>query len=71
MSNSALDQVTTYGINATDKHMDGFYQFSYKQKLYEVMWEAQRQLSRCDTFVGEENGLLKIFPIINNNVTQR
>ncbi len=54
MSNSALNQVTTYGINATDKHMDGFYQFAYKQKLYEVMWEAQRQLSRCDTFVGEE-----------------
>lgn len=54
MSNSALDQVRKYGFDATDKYMDGFYQFHHKQKLYEVMWEAQRQLARCPTFVGEE-----------------
>ena len=62
MANSALDQVTTYGINATDNHMDGFYQFTYKQKLYEVMWEAQRQLARCSTFVGEEEWVSENLP---------
>jgi hypothetical protein len=62
MSNSALDQVRTYGINASDNHMDGFYQYSYKQKLYEVYWEAQRQLNRCPTFVGEEEWVAENLP---------
>ena len=62
MSNSALDQVRKYGFDATDKYMDGFYQFAYKQKLYEVMWEAQRQLDRCATFVGEEEWVAENLP---------
>jgi hypothetical protein len=62
MSNSVLNQVTTYGINATDNHMDGFYQFSYKQKLYEVLWEAERQLARCSSFAGEEEWVAENLP---------
>jgi hypothetical protein len=42
--------------------MDGFYQFSYKQKLYEVLWEAERQLARCSTFVGEEEWVAENLP---------
>ena len=31
MVNSIIDQITQYGFNATDKYMDGFYQFGNKQ----------------------------------------
>lgn len=38
----------------TDPRMDGFTQFSVKQKLYEVKWLVDNLLSKCPTFVGEE-----------------
>jgi hypothetical protein len=62
MVNSIIDQITQYGFNATDKYMDGFYQFGNKQKLYEIMWEAHRQLNRCDTFAGEEEWVTENLP---------
>jgi hypothetical protein len=62
MSNSTLDQVIKYGFEATNNYMDGYYQFSYKQKLYQILWEAQRQLNYCDTFVGEEEWVAENLP---------
>jgi hypothetical protein len=38
----------------TDPRMDGFYCFANKQKLYEIKWLVDSLLSKCPTFVGEE-----------------
>ena len=45
------------GYKTTDPHMDGYYQWGQKQKLYEILWETQRQLKQCPTFYGEEEWL--------------
>ena len=57
MTKSILEQIQTLGYDATDMHMDGYFNFGAKQKLYEILWEAERQLERCSTFVGEEKWL--------------
>ncbi len=57
MTKSILDRIREIGYDATDMHMDGYVNFGAKQKLYEIMWEAERQLERCSTFVGEEEWL--------------
>ena len=57
MTKSILDRIQEIGYDATDMHMDGFFNFGAKQKLYEIMWEAERQLERCSTFAGEEKWL--------------
>jgi len=45
------------GYNCTDPRMDGYYQWGQKQKLYQIVWETQRQLKKCPTFYGEEEWL--------------
>jgi hypothetical protein len=45
------------GYKTTDPHMDGYYQWGQKQKLYEILWETQRQLKQCPTFYSEEEWL--------------
>jgi hypothetical protein len=45
------------GHKTTDPHMDGYYQWGQKQKLYAVLWETQRQLRQCPTFYCEEEWL--------------
>ncbi len=57
MTTSILDQISELGYDATDMYMDGYFNFDAKQKLYKIMWEAERQLERCTTFVGEEEWL--------------
>ena len=42
------------GEDATDQHMDGYYNFHAKMKLYNILWETLKQLGRCSTFVGED-----------------
>jgi hypothetical protein len=59
MTKSILDRIREIGYDATDMHMDGFCNFGAKQKLYEIMWEAERQLECCSTFVGEDEWLQK------------
>jgi hypothetical protein len=36
---------------------DGFTQFEAKKKLYQILWEAQRQLKKSPQFVGESEWL--------------
>ncbi len=45
------------GYNATDPRMDGYYQWGQKQKLYQILWETQKQLQKCSTFYGEDEWL--------------
>jgi hypothetical protein len=45
------------GYNCTDPRMDGYYQWGQKQKLYQILWETQRQLKRCSEFYGEDEWL--------------
>lgn len=45
------------GHKATDPHLDGYYQWGQKQKLYQILWETQRQLKKCSKFYGEEEWL--------------
>ena len=42
------------GYNCTDPRRDGYYQWGQKQKLYEILWETQRQLNKCSEFYGED-----------------
>jgi hypothetical protein len=45
------------GYNCTDPHMDGYYQWGQKQKLYQILWETERQLRKCPAFYGEDDWL--------------
>jgi hypothetical protein len=36
---------------------DGFTQFEAKKKLYQILWEARRQLEKAPQFVGESEWL--------------
>jgi hypothetical protein len=46
------------GYAATDPRMDGYYQWGQKQKLYQILWETQRQLKNVQRFMVKKNGLL-------------
>jgi len=50
-------QIQKLGYRVTDPHMDGYYQWGQKQKLYYILWETQRQLKKCSEFYGEEEWL--------------
>lgn len=52
--NDVLWDIQKLGINASDPHMDGFYQWGQKQKLYQILWETRRQLKNCSDFYGED-----------------
>lgn len=54
MSMSTIDRIQSLGFDMRDKYMDGYFQFGAKQKLYEILWEVQKQLKDSPTFVGEE-----------------
>jgi len=51
---TVLNEIRKLGYNATDPRMDGFYNWGQKQKLYEILWETQRQLKKCSLFSVEE-----------------
>jgi len=52
--NDILWDIQKLGYNATDPRMDGYYQFGQKQKLYQVLWEVEKQIKRCSTFYEED-----------------
>jgi len=52
--NDIIWDIQKLGCRCTDPHMDGYYQWGQKQKLYEILWEAQRQLNKCSEFYGED-----------------
>jgi hypothetical protein len=49
--------IQTLGYRCTDPHMDGYYQWGQKQKLYQILWETERQLRKCPAFYGEDEWL--------------
>lgn len=55
--NSVTLEIQKLGYNATDPHMDGYYQWSQKQKLYQILWETQTQLRKCSAFSVEDEWL--------------
>jgi hypothetical protein len=57
MNKSALTQVQDLGWYVCDMHNDGFTQFEAKKKLYQILWETQRQLEKSPQFVGESEWL--------------
>lgn len=49
--------IQSLGYDCTDPRMDGYYQWGQKQKLYQILWETQRQLKKCSSFYGETEWL--------------
>ena len=49
-----LWDIQKIGYNASDPRMDGYYQFGQKKKLYQILWEVERQLKKCSEFHGED-----------------
>ena len=64
MRNGAVEQIQSLGFDMRDKYMDGFFQFGAKQKLYQILWEVEKQLQDSPTFYGEEEW-------VKENVGQR
>ena len=54
---SVIDRVQSLGFDMRDNHMDGFFQFGAKQKLYQILWEVEKQLKDSPTFYGEQEWL--------------
>lgn len=54
---NTIDQIQELGFDMRDNHMDGFFQFGAKQKLYKILWAAQKQLENSPKFYGEEEWL--------------
>jgi hypothetical protein len=57
MSLYLVDKIRDIGFDMRDNYMDGFTQFGAKKKLYQILWETQKQLENAPTFVGEEEWL--------------
>jgi len=55
--NDVTWSIQKLGYNCTDPHMDGYYQWGQKQKLYRILWETERQLRKCPAFYGEDEWL--------------
>jgi hypothetical protein len=55
--NDVTWSIQKLGCNATDPRMDGYYQWGQKQKLYQILWETQRQLRKCPAFSIEDEWL--------------
>ena len=52
-----VNEIEELGHYMRDRRMDGFSQFDAKQKIYEVMWECEKQLKDSPTFSIEEEWL--------------
>jgi len=51
---NTLDYIQDLSFAMRDQHMDGFYCFGQKQKLYQILWAAEKALKDAPTFVGED-----------------
>ena len=54
---SVIDRIQSLGFDMRDPHMDGFFQFGAKQKLYSILWAVERELNGAPSFHGEEEWL--------------
>ena len=57
IGDSVIDRVQNLGSVMRDNHMDGYNQFGAKQKLYNILWEVERQLKDSPSFYGEDEWL--------------
>jgi len=54
-----LWEIQRLGMNSRDPRMDGFNCWGNKQRLYEILWETQRQLELAPHFSVEDEWLLE------------
>lgn len=54
MRDAIVDRIQSIGFDMRDKYMDGFFQFDAKKKLYQILWEVEKQLKDAPEFYGEE-----------------
>jgi hypothetical protein len=52
-----VSEIEDLGRYMRDPRMDGFSCFAAKQKIYEVLWECEKQLKDSPTFSIEEEWL--------------
>lgn len=55
--NRLAHEIFELGQYMRDPHMDGFSQFGAKMKIYEVLWECEKQLKDSPTFSIEKEWL--------------
>ena len=55
--NRLVSEIQDLGHYMRDNRMDGFSQFAAKQKIYETLWECEKQLKDSPTFSIEEEWL--------------
>lgn len=55
--NRLVSEIQDLGHYMRDPRMDGFSQFAAKQKIYETLWECEKQLKDSPTFSIEEEWL--------------
>ena len=60
-----VEKIAQLKFDMNDWHMDGFYCFEQKKKLYRILWAAEEALKDAPYFVGEEEWLKE-----NNNERQ-
>ena len=55
--NDVISQCQRMYFNASDPHLTGWEQWPCKQDLYRVKFAVDEMLSKCSTYVGEEQWL--------------
>jgi hypothetical protein len=53
-----IERIMIYGEIARDSNMDGYTQFNAKQKLYKILWEVEKQITRAPNFLDEDKWIL-------------
>lgn len=62
VSNQIVRDVEMMSYAMRDSHMDGFYGWGQKQKLYQILWAVQSALKDAPSFVGEKEWVEKNVP---------
>mgnify|MGYP003332899738 FL=1 len=52
-----VDEIKKLQFDINDWHMDGYYCFGQKKKLYQILWAAEEALKDAPVFAGEEEWL--------------
>jgi len=55
MTKSITDRIEELGHQARDAHQDGFSCFGSKKELYKIKWAVEKELSKTNSFFGEED----------------
>ena len=57
MQDYLTTRVQELGFDMRDKHMDGYFNFGAKKKLYTILWAVEKELKDAPSFYGEEEWL--------------